>query len=289
MVVPGTALLEMALQTGHTVDELVLRTPVVVPEQGGVEIQLVVDPADGAGRPMRLYARAPQADWELHATGTLVEAGEPDTAIEVGPWPPSGAERVDLEGWYRDLAAQGLEYGPGFRGLRALWRQDGELFAEVALPEAVRPALLDAALHALDLKSEPGLPFCWRGVRWLDPDAAAGLSAVRARLTPLDDGSVAVRIADESGRAVLSAESLALRPFDAALLAGQGDGALHELDWVPAGPGTPGPGARTRPCCPGGPWTASRPPGPWRRPPPCSRTCRPGSPTRTPATAAWWS
>ncbi|MFJ9843656.1 amino acid adenylation domain-containing protein [Kitasatospora sp. NPDC101155] len=239
MVVPGTALLEMALQSGHAVDELVLQIPVVVPEQGGVEIQLVVDPADGGGRPLRLYARGPQADWQLHATGTLVAAGEPDTAIGSGSWPPPAAERVDLASWYPDLAEQGLEYGPGFRGLRALWRHDGELFAEASLPEAVRPALLDAVLHALDLKTEPGLPFCWRGVRWLDPDAAEGLSTVRARLTPLDDGSVAVRIADDTGRAVLSADSLTLRPFDAALLAGQGDGTLHELDWVPARPGTP--------------------------------------------------
>ncbi|WP_308287941.1 non-ribosomal peptide synthetase/type I polyketide synthase [Streptomyces hilarionis] len=240
MVVPGTALLEMALESGHAVDELVLQTPVVVPEQGGVEIQLVVDPAEGGGRALRLYARAaPQADWQLHATGTIVAADEPGTAIDSGAWPPPASEPVDLASWYPDLAGQGLEYGPGFRGLRALWRRDGELFAEIALPEAVRPALLDAALHALDLKTEPGLPFCWRGVRWLDVDAADELSSARARLTRLDDGSVAVRITDDTGRGVLSADSLTLRPFDAALLAGQGDGALHEVDWLPVRPGTP--------------------------------------------------
>ena len=52
---------------------------------------------------------------------------------------------------YEALAGTGLEYGPSFRGLRAAWLGDGEVFAEVVLPEGVspagfglHPALLDA-------------------------------------------------------------------------------------------------------------------------------------------------
>ncbi|NEY32346.1 SDR family NAD(P)-dependent oxidoreductase, partial [Streptomyces sp. PRKS01-65] len=254
-VVPGTALLEMALHAGHAVDELTFRAPLILPEQGEVDIQLLVGPADDDGyRPLRLHARGPGGDWRLHATGALTDAGgpAPDDAPPLGPWPPAGAERVDLASWYDDLAERGLEYGPGFRGLRALWRRGGELFAEVALPAPVRPALLDAALHALDLKTTPALPFSWSGVRWLDPQAAAEISAVRARLTPREDGSVALYVADGTGRGVLSAGALSLRPLDSASFDTAGPGALFEVNWhparTPAGPDGPTPAAVVR--CP---------------------------------------
>ncbi|MGP3976832.1 amino acid adenylation domain-containing protein [Streptomyces sp. 8N114] len=248
VVVPGTALLEMALEAGtaldaaDAVDELTLLAPVVVPEQGEVEIQLLVEPADDNGfRPLRLYARGSEAEWRLHATGALTEAAreaDQDSADFVN-WPPPDAEKADLGSWYADLAAQGLEYGSGFRGLRALWRHGYELFAEVSLAEPVRAALLDAALHAaLDLETEPALPFSWNGVRLLDPAAAAEMTSLRARITLLEDGSVALRIADGTGRGVLSADSLSLRPLSAAQQALAGRDALFELNWVPARPGS---------------------------------------------------
>ncbi|WP_373689232.1 amino acid adenylation domain-containing protein [Streptomyces sp. Rer75] len=244
-VVPGTVLLEMALHAGPVVDELTLRAPVVVPERGEVEIQLLVDPADDGGhRPLRLYARAPEADWQLHATGALAEdaVAPSGDAADLAAWPPPGAEPVDLASWYEDLDARGLEYGPGFRGLRALWRHGGELFAEVRLPEPVRPALLDAALHAaLDPTTDPALPFSWSGVRWPAPETAAGMTGLRARITPLADGAVALRIADATGHGVLSADSLTLRPLGDALQDVQdGDGiaALYELSWHAARPDT---------------------------------------------------
>ena len=43
-----------------------------------------------------------------------------------------------MEGLYERLAGGGLVYGPAFRGLREVWRRGEDLFAEVALPEAVR-------------------------------------------------------------------------------------------------------------------------------------------------------
>ncbi|WSP77978.1 amino acid adenylation domain-containing protein [Streptomyces sp. NBC_01235] len=238
VVVPGTALLEMALRAGGAVDELTFQAPLLIPEQGEVEVQVVAEPADGDGvRPLRLHARTPESDWQLHATGSLLDAEPPaDGGTEdLVPWPPVGAERVDLSSWYADLAEQGLEYGPGFRGLRSLLRHGDELYAEVSLPEPVRSALLDAALHSLDLRTTPAMPFSFTGVRWLDTDAAAELSGLRARITPLDNGAVALRISDGTGRGVLTADSLTLRPLDGMSL-DAGRSALFGIDWVPVHP-----------------------------------------------------
>ena len=61
---------------------------------------------------------------------------------------------MDLAGFYPALAGQGYGFGPVFRGVRAVWRREAEVFAEVALPEGtpaagfgVHPALLEAAWH----------------------------------------------------------------------------------------------------------------------------------------------
>ncbi|WP_156721316.1 polyketide synthase dehydratase domain-containing protein, partial [Streptomyces apocyni] len=94
-------------------------------------------------------------------------------------WPPAGAVEVPLDGVYDRLADQDYTYGPAFQGLRRAWRgPDGELLAEVALPDSQRaeadrfllhPALLDAALHTLlpgviDNDRPALLPFSWSGV-----------------------------------------------------------------------------------------------------------------------------
>ncbi len=106
-------------------------------------------------------------------------------------WPPRDAEPVELEGCYKRLADQGFEYGPVFRGLRALWRRGEETFAEVALPAeasdaaayGLHPALLDAARHAV-MTEDGSLPERWRGVSL----HAGGATALRVRIAPCEDG-----------------------------------------------------------------------------------------------------
>ncbi|GAA4184117.1 hypothetical protein GCM10022252_12500 [Streptosporangium oxazolinicum] len=178
-VLPGTALVDMVVRAGDEVgcgviEELTLRTPLVLPERGGVRVQVRVEaPAEPGTRAVSVHS-APQGDpgaaWTLHATGTLVES-PPSTTVPVRPvaedgaWPPDGAVAVDVEEGYLRLAERGYHYGPVFRGLRALWRRGEEVFAELALPEEARgdaalfllhPALLDAALHAALLRGGAG-------------------------------------------------------------------------------------------------------------------------------------
>ncbi|MDT7800759.1 MAG: hypothetical protein QOI78_4192, partial [Actinomycetota bacterium] len=106
-------------------------------------------------------------------------------------------------------------------GLTAAWRRDGEVFAEVSLPEdvevtgfGVHPALLDAALHAVGLgdlldDDRARLPFSWAGVGL----HAEGARTLRVRLAKAGPDAVSLTAADESGAIVVSAESLVLRPM----------------------------------------------------------------------------
>ncbi|WP_260614586.1 acyltransferase domain-containing protein, partial [Streptomyces sp. WAC07061] len=74
-LLPGTAFLELALHAGRQlgcarVEELVLEAPLPLPEHGGVQVQLTVGAADGAGRrPVAVYARPDGAGADPAGTG----------------------------------------------------------------------------------------------------------------------------------------------------------------------------------------------------------------------------
>ncbi|MFI6644823.1 SDR family NAD(P)-dependent oxidoreductase [Streptomyces sp. NPDC050504] len=262
VVLPGAALVELALRAGDHVDcdlleELTLEAPLVLPESGARDLRVTVgEPEESGRRRVGVYSRAvdtaPDA-WTRHADGFLASgAGAPRAGVDLGAWPPAGATPVDLSGLYETLAADGLGYGPTFRGLRAAWRRGGEVFAEVALPEdahgtavafGLHPALLDAALHASELLGgdtrEPGrgtsLPFAWGDVSL----HASGATALRVRLSAVGDSAetVSLDLADPTGAPVATVRSMAARPVSAEQIAAARDGSLplYHVDWVPVG------------------------------------------------------
>jgi acyl transferase domain-containing protein/NADPH:quinone reductase-like Zn-dependent oxidoreductase/acyl carrier protein len=282
VLVPGAVFVELAVRAGDEVgcdhlEELVLASPLVLPEHGGTHLQLVVGGPDGNGRrSLGVYARPAGGDrpWVPHATGILAPgpAAEP---FDLAQWPPAGAEPVSLDGCYDQLAEAGYRYGPSFRGLRAVYRRETEVFAEVVLPEeqraqaakfGIHPALLDGALHASGLSAVRGsstrmsLPFAWNGVSL----AASGAELLRVRLAPVGDDGLSVHATDASGRPVISIDSLVTRPFTAAHLAGDGEDAgdaLFRVTYTPMSGAEAGAGtgdwaavaAGTSPTCPGAP------------------------------------
>ncbi|MFD9887040.1 type I polyketide synthase [Streptomyces alboflavus] len=248
-LLPGAAFAELAVRAGDQVgcglvEELTVEAPLVLPESGSVRMQVWVGASDESGRrELTFYSSEGDVEdgraWTRHAVGVLREGGHAE-GVSLEVWPPAGAEVVDLEGFYDERADAGFGYGPVFQGLKAAWRKDGEVYAEVALPDGVKsdgfglhPALLDAALHAIGLTdgTDPDqLPFSWWGMRL----HASGATVLRARLTPTDtaDG-VTLVIADGAGAPVATIDSLMLRPVQADQLARDERGdALFGVDWT---------------------------------------------------------
>ncbi|MFB7501922.1 polyketide synthase dehydratase domain-containing protein, partial [Streptomyces sp. NPDC056161] len=246
-LVPGTALLELVVRAGEevgypVVGELVIESPLLLPEQAELQIQVTVGAPDETGRrPVSVYSRrADSADgtsWSRHVSGLLATASERATAdFAAGQWPPVGAEPVELSGFYEELAGRGYEYGPAFQGLKAVWKRGDEVFAEVALPEDLRseateyvlhPALLDAALQATNLGAAPQaedgqvlLPFAWNDVTV----HAAGAGELRIRATASAPDAVSLSIADGVGVVVAEVGSLVLRPIGVGELSSVGVG-----------------------------------------------------------------
>ncbi|MFR9772533.1 HAD-IIIC family phosphatase [Nocardia sp. SC052] len=253
VVLPGTALVELAIRAGDEVDtgnvrELVLHAPVVLTEEAAVQIQVVVADADADGcRPVSIHSRLERdldTSWALHARGILAATDETDSGgLDADRWPPAGATAVDVEDMYARLSDRGHRYGPLFRSVRAAWRRGGDVFADVALPEhahgdaarfEIHPALLDSALHAALLlgADESGsalLPFAWTGVRL----HASGATALRVRISLDDSGGVRVMAEDHTGQPVVSIRSLLLRPAPEAQLLDSALSAAHRTLFRP--------------------------------------------------------
>ncbi|MEU5733256.1 type I polyketide synthase [Streptomyces antimycoticus] len=259
VLLPGTAFVELAVRAGEQagcdlVEELTLEAPLILPERGGVRLQIAVGAQDDTGRrTLALHSRPDEAGddepWLRHATGVLAESTPAAPSFDLSAWPPTGTERIETDGLYDGLAEAGFGYGPVFQGLRAAWRGDGEVYAEVALPEdaepgaaffGLHPALLDAVLHTIglsDLTENPGqggLPFSWTGVRV----HSVGADSVRVRLSSAGNGTVSLQLADVTGAPVAEVERLALRTVSPDQLSADRPGgaaadALFRVDWTP--------------------------------------------------------
>ncbi|MFJ2444600.1 SDR family NAD(P)-dependent oxidoreductase, partial [Streptomyces sp. NPDC087658] len=277
VLVPGTAFVEMAVRAGDQVgcgrvEELVVQAPLVLPERGSVRVQVVLERAsdEDSGRwDVRVFSLREDAPegrpWTRHVIGVLTgndiaDVEAPEFGDLAGTWPPAEAEAVPLDEFYGQLAATGYEYGPALRGLRSAWRLGDRVFAEVgpaadngdgrgdgrlADPDrfGIHPALFDACLHAQLIPgrradTELRLPFSWSGVTL----HAVGAGTLRVRVEPRGENAVALALADDLGRPVLTVDSLATRPVlpvdlaDAnasAGSAGSGAESLFRVDWVP--------------------------------------------------------
>ncbi|MGQ4491299.1 SDR family NAD(P)-dependent oxidoreductase, partial [Streptomyces sp. SAS_281] len=259
-LVSGTTFVELAVRAGDQVgcdhlEELTLELPLALPPHGGVALQVVVGAPDTAARrTVEFYSRAEDASadvpWTRHASGVLTRTHTTPPATEslgLTQWPPRGAHSIDLTGLYEDMARQGYAYGPAFQGLRAAWRADGDVYAEVALPEgaaddaaafALHPALLDAVLHATDFAADEPvsertrLPFAWSGVSLY----STGATVVRVRIEATGRDEVSLTLADSTGAPVATVDSFLVREIsDEQLRAARsaGQDALLTVRWTP--------------------------------------------------------
>ncbi|MGO4649823.1 SDR family NAD(P)-dependent oxidoreductase, partial [Nocardia sp. 2YAB30] len=261
-LLPGAALVELALHVGTMVKcpqlaELVIEGPLSVPSTDAVELRVVASAPDDTGaRTVSMYSRSRGDDpeqWVRHAVATVTARSEASSAAaDLMTWPPDDATPTAIDDAYPDLAEQSYDYGPAFQGLTALWQADGEVFAEVALPESARsgvtefgvhPALLDAALHAILLggllPATPAgaiaVPYSWENVTLY----ATGATALRVRATVTGSAPggerIAVTLADTSGVAVAEVGALTLRPLSADALGSaqsRTDDVGYDVGWV---------------------------------------------------------
>ncbi|MFJ2868911.1 SDR family NAD(P)-dependent oxidoreductase, partial [Kitasatospora sp. NPDC087314] len=249
IVFPGTAFVELVLHAAQRsgrrgFEELTLESPLVVPTEGSVDLQVAVgDPGADGKRAVTVHSR-PDADapWQLHAAGIIGDEQPAEPSWSLTAWPPPGASELSVSDVYAEFAAAGLDYGPFFQGLRAAWRVGEDVAVEVELPEGedrdsglgVHPALLDSVLHGVGVDRMLGadgharLPFSWAGVTV----HVRGATRLKAVLSPLREDAIALRIADGTGRPVAEVERLTMRKISGAQFT-DGRQSLFGQAWLP--------------------------------------------------------
>ncbi|ORA74434.1 hypothetical protein BST28_22630, partial [Mycolicibacter kumamotonensis] len=255
VIVPGAAFIELALHAGTHIgaphiDELIIETPLILPNNDAVDLQITITPANQAGNyPLTISSRITGSDdavWTRHASGLMglfdrhpVKA----EALAREAWPPVGTEPIDVSLLYDRLPDLGLNYGPAFQGLHTAWERDGAFYAEMALGTGdaataksfgIHPALLDAAFHValepLSANFENGsapVPFLIGRAQLHRP----GSDHLRVQIEFLTEDTVAITAIDDGGTPVLTVDSLVVRPTERKQLVGTGADPLFAVEW----------------------------------------------------------
>ncbi|GGM90176.1 hypothetical protein GCM10007977_110280 [Dactylosporangium sucinum] len=258
VMVPGAALVELAVRAGDeagcgTIRELTPYEPLLVPEQGTVQLQVTVGGAgEDGGRRVGVYSRpdGSDGDWIRHAEGILAPAS--DEAPPSPDGPVADAVAVSVDAAYELLAEAGLAYGPAFRGLLEVRRAGDDVYAEVALPPEVADRATTFGIHPilLDLTVQAWLaaggladgaaqvPVAWSGVRlW-----STGADRLTVRVRALPGGALGIVASDADGRAVVTVGALTLGPAPIDQARRQGERQLRDarftFGWAPVQPGT---------------------------------------------------
>ncbi|MBB5803874.1 acyl transferase domain-containing protein/acyl carrier protein [Saccharothrix ecbatanensis] len=262
VLVPGTALVEMALTAGRQVgcpvlDELVLESPLLLEDGVTLQVQVTVGAAvEGGRRQVAVYSRPQGGDEEqgettCHGRGWLTATAAPAEPFPL-QWPPAGAEPLTVEDLYArvsdhaKLTDLGFDYGPAFRAVQSAWRVGDDVYTELVLPDVagsadgfgIHPALFDSALHGgLGMlggsgDDSGGLPFSWSGVR-LD---RTGHTRLRVRIGLAGDAALRLTIVGDDGEPIVNVERLDVRPVEQAHLEAarrNGNRSLYQVEWTP--------------------------------------------------------
>ncbi|WP_185673651.1 type I polyketide synthase [Burkholderia stagnalis] len=244
------------------IDSLTYDDALVVPDDGARAVQTLLQ-GDGGDLDAELVSRDAADDaWHRHLRARVSTLAAPRLAPIATPLPASaGVERmtpIEPTRYYEAIAPLGFGYGPGFRGIVALWQGDDAAVSRVQLPEhldaaayPLHPALLDACLHIYpalvpDYRSLAGLEAKPEGT-WLPISierfeiARPGADRVWVRAKRRDAAqadviTLDIEIYGDDGAPVALLGGLTVKPITRAQIAPNAassrNRALHRLDWV---------------------------------------------------------
>ena len=205
------------------VEELQLHNPLVYPEysldsdteEPGRRLQVVIDGSmDGTARTFEVFSKSEDGeDWLLHAEGRLSpDVGQPGIGERIDlATLKANLSPQDVSAYYRAKTASGIEFGPSFRTLEALWGEGGEALGEVALQSTgetgdldIHPLLIDGCFQVFsatrNLSGIGGdatyLPFGWERL-WLNgplPDRLVCHARLRETVQAQGENEATVQI-----------------------------------------------------------------------------------------------
>ncbi|MFH5211467.1 SDR family NAD(P)-dependent oxidoreductase [Antrihabitans sp. NCIMB 15449] len=260
-LLPGAALIEMALAAAHnvygpghySVDDLKLHKALILSPESDARLRTTLD-QEQARVEIASYLALPggKRQWTIHATAQLDLRPATAADRDVAAVQSQCDTRISREQFYELTNRLGFQYGPAFQAVREIATGDRLAVGRVEIPEEIatevgeylfHPSLIDAAFQvlliaslALDSDSDRATPYLPVGVdriRVLAPPVqdmvvvAEVVSADRTRILSnisLCDsaGRVLVEIDGFKAQSLVSAASLSLDRIDRG---------LYELEW----------------------------------------------------------
>jgi acyl transferase domain-containing protein/NADPH:quinone reductase-like Zn-dependent oxidoreductase/NAD(P)-dependent dehydrogenase (short-subunit alcohol dehydrogenase family)/acyl carrier protein len=174
VILPAAAYVEMALEGAHhlygggmnRVENLFLQDALRLDFTVQTSIQTIFQTKDRDSAAFEIFSapgdgQEADAVWNRHAIGRVVRVAEPeatdDKAADLQAVRDRCSEGVDTTALYQKLNEHGVQFGPAFRNVHALWRGPRETLAEIVLVDSLHseatlyrfhPALLDACFQA---------------------------------------------------------------------------------------------------------------------------------------------
>src|SRR5581483_6916647 len=139
-LVPAAVFLEMASgaaaeafgRRSVAIENVDVRDALFLPDEGDVDLQTVLSPAEQCDR-FQIFSRAAAGEgWRLHAAG-VVRTGQStiEGRRDLAVLRQEAGDAVDTRAFYERMRAEGLELGPAFQRIDALWRRDGVALARI--------------------------------------------------------------------------------------------------------------------------------------------------------------
>ncbi len=172
VILPATAYLELVLaaiqDSFHSntfeLKDVVIQAAMPLSSESTRTVQVILQNEEAKQGSFQLFSLSNDPDeWTLHASGKFVDAKEmmPNAAnVQLEQLQKQLSETISAELHYQVLQERGNEFGPGFQGVKKIWRSNGQQQAmgQIQLPDKLvaeldsyqfHPALLDACLQVL--------------------------------------------------------------------------------------------------------------------------------------------
>ena len=163
----GDAIADQAIARQIEIEELEIRSPLLLSAEHSKTLRVVIDAADGS---FTIRGKAQQSDdgWTLHANGRI--PGEPENLLAVMQQAeclalPARAADFDGAHHLRLTQAVGLNYGPAFQAIESGWIEGSSVWAKLSAPRVIEadlpkylihPALLDCTFQLIIHLLVPG-------------------------------------------------------------------------------------------------------------------------------------
>lgn len=238
IVFPGAGYVSMALHAAHSlygaldsvaIADIRFERALYVSADELRTLRLTLDPDSHHFAIASRRSHEESARWEQHCSGRLLLSQNRDAgAVELAELQRRCATPVPAEACYAHFRRLGLEYGPAFRGIAALWQGEHEALARVEVPPEiadelgdydVHPAVLDVCFQTLAAAlpmqgKEAGAVYMPTGVR--EGRRYRELSHtmwIHARIGALQQDGLAgsIRLYDAAGQSVIEIDGCTAR------------------------------------------------------------------------------